>query len=138
MGTTYFSAGALAARLALAALFVPSGFAKIAGFTGLAGYIASKGVPLPELCAAIAIAAELGLGLLLLFGYQTRWAALGLGIFVIVITPIFHNYWGVPPEQVTMQKLMFFKNVAIAGALLLLAGAGSGRWSVDQQRLAAA
>jgi len=138
MTSTSFSAGALLARLALAALFVPSGFAKIAGFAGITGYVASKGVPLPELAAAIAIAAELGLGLLLLIGFQTRWAALALAIFVAAISPIFHNYWAVPAEQVTLQKLMFFKNMAIAGGLLLLAGAGAGRWSLDRRAVASA
>ena len=35
-------------RMLLALLFIPAGFGKIAGFAGVAGYIASKGVPLPE------------------------------------------------------------------------------------------
>ena len=61
-------------RALIALLFIPAGFSKIAGFAGVAGYIASKGVPLPEVCAAIAIAAELGLGILLLVGWQARWA----------------------------------------------------------------
>ena len=126
----------LLARVSMALLFVPSGFGKIAGFSRLAGYIASKGVPLPELGAALAIGAELGLGILLLLGFKTRWAALGLAIFVAVITPIFHNFWGVPPEQATLQQLMFYKNVGILGGLLLLVGTGSGRWSLDEAGVA--
>ncbi len=125
---------ALVGRALLAWLFIPSGFAKIAGFTGLVGYIASKGVPLPELCAAIAIAAELGLGLLLLFGIKARWAALGLAIFVAVITPIFHNYWAMPEAQQMMQKQAFNKNLAIVGGLLVVAAFGAGRFSFDGQR----
>ena len=90
---------ALFGRVLIALLFVPEGWGKIAGFAGTVGYIAAKGVPLPEVCAAIAIAAELGLGLLLLVGWQARWAALGLGVFTFVISLIFHNYWGVPAEE---------------------------------------
>ena len=67
---------ALIGRLLLALLFVPAGFSKIAGFSGTVGYIASKGVPLPSVAAAIAIVVELGLGILLAVGFQTRWAAL--------------------------------------------------------------
>jgi putative oxidoreductase len=126
------SASALLARLCIALLFVPSGWNKIGGFTGVAGYIGSKGVPLPELSAAIAIGAEFGLGLALLIGFKTRWAALGLAVFVAVITPIFHQFWAVPPEQVMLQQLMFFKNAGILGGLLMLAGFGGGRWSVDE------
>src|SRR3954469_20553227 len=98
----------LVGRLLLALLFVPAGFGKIAGFAGTVGYIASKGVPLPEVCAAIAIVVELGFGLMLLLGWQTRWAALGIAVFTFVITFIFHNFWGVPAEQAMMQKMNFF------------------------------
>src|SRR5512140_1272523 len=114
-------ATSLAARICLALLFVPSGFAKLGGFAAVVGSIAAKGVPVPEVCAAIAVGAELGLGLLLLMGLTTRRAALGLAIFVAVITPLFHNFWAVPPAQVTLQQLMFFKNLAILGGLLLVA-----------------
>ena len=40
---------ALAARVLMALLFVPAGFSKIAGFAGTAGYIASVGLPFPQL-----------------------------------------------------------------------------------------
>ena len=125
---------ALAGRALLALLFVPSGFAKIAGFAGTAGYIASKGVPLPEVSVAIAIAVELGLGLLLLVGWQTRWAALGVAVFTAVITFIFHNYWAVPAEQMMQQQQAFFKNIAVVGGLILVVAFGAGAWSFDGKR----
>src|SRR3569832_1369450 len=101
---------ALIGRILIAYLFIPSGFSKLMGF---------------------AVAAELGRALLLLVGWQTRWAALGLAIFVAVITPIFHNYWAVPEAQVMMQKLNFGKNLAILGGLLAFAADGAGRLSID-------
>jgi putative oxidoreductase len=125
---------ALIGRVLMAWLFIPAGWGKIFGFAGVAGYIASKGVPMPEVCAAIAIAAELGLGLLLLVGWQARWAALGLAIFVAVITPVFHGYWALPEAQVMMQKQAFNKNIAIVGGLLALAAFGAGRFSLDGRR----
>ena len=125
---------ALIGRVLIALLFVPEGWGKIAGFAGTAGYIASRGVPLPEVCAAIAIAAELGLGLLLLVGWQARWAALGLAVFTFVITFIFHNFWAVPEAQVMAQRLNFFKNMAITGGLLAFAAFGAGGWSLDGRR----
>lgn len=126
---------ALIGRALVAWLFIPAGFGKIAGFAGVAGYIASRGVPLPEVSAAIAVIAELGLGLLVLFGLKTRWAALGLAIFLAVITPIFHNYWAVEAAQQMMQKQAFDKNLAVLGGLLVLAAFGAGRWSFDGQRV---
>lgn len=131
MNTPVQNTFALIGRLLFALIFVPAGWSKIAGFSGVAGYIASKGVPLPEVCAAIAIAAELGLGLLVLVGWQTRWAALGLAIFVAVITPIFHNFWAVPEAQMMMQQQAFFKNLAIVGGLLVLSAFGPGAFSIE-------
>lgn len=125
---------ALVGRVLVAWLFVPAGWGKIAGFSGVAGYIASKGVPFPEVCAAIAIAIELGLGLMLLVGWQARWAALGLAIFVAVITPIFHGYWALPEAQQMMQKQAFDKNIAVLGGLLVLTAFGAGRFSFDGRR----
>lgn len=124
----------LIGRVLLALLFIPAGFSKIGGFAGTAGYIASKGVPLPELAAAAAIGIELGLGLLLLVGWQTRWAALGIAFFTVVITFIFHNFWAVPAEQVMAQQQSFFKNIAVVGGLLTVAAWGAGAWSVDGNR----
>jgi putative oxidoreductase len=125
---------ALIGRVLLAWLFVPAGWGKIMGFSGTVGYIASKGVPLPEVCAALAIAAELGLGLALLVGLKARWAAIGLAIFVAVITPIFHNYWAMPEAQQMMQKQAFNKNLAIVGGLLVVAAFGAGAFSIDGRR----
>lgn len=117
---------ALIGRLLLALLFVPAGFSKIAGFAGTVGYISSKGVPLPEVAAAIAIAVELGLGILLAVGFQTRWAALGIALFTVVITCIFHAFW-----TDATQQMAFFKNMAIAGGLFSIAAFGGGAWSLD-------
>lgn len=124
----------LIGRVLLALLFVPAGFSKISGFAGTVGFIASKGVPLPELAAAAAISVELGLGVLLLVGFQTRWAALGIALFTVVISFIFHDFWAVPAEQVMMQQIHFFKNIAIVGGLLTVMAWGAGAWSLDGKR----
>ncbi|MBC7434711.1 MAG: DoxX family protein [Bdellovibrionales bacterium] len=125
---------ALIGRVLIAMLFIPGGIGKLMGFAGTVGYIASKGVPLPEVCAAIAVIVELGLGVLLLVGFQTRWAALAIALFTLVITFIFHAYWGVPPEQVMAQKMNFFKNMAIVGGLFAFACYGAGRFSIDGRK----
>lgn len=124
----------LAGRALLALLFIPAGFTKIGGFAGTVGYIASKGVPLPELAAAAAVGIELGLGILLLIGFQARWAALGIALFTVVITFIFHNFWAVPAEMMMQQQQAFFKNIAVVGGLLMIAAWGPGAWSLDGKR----
>ena len=121
----------LVGRLLMAVLFLPAGISKIAGFAGTVGYIASKGVPLPEVAAIIAIIIEVVGGIALTLGFKTRWAALALAAFTLVATVMFHNYWTLPAEQQMMQQLMFMKNIAVIGGLLTLAAWGAGAWSVD-------
>jgi putative oxidoreductase len=124
---------ALVGRILLAIVFIPAGFNKIGGFAGTAGYIASKGLPLPEVGAAIAIAVEIVAGIALLLGWKTRWAALALAVFTLVATVFFHAFWSVPPEQHMTQYLMFMKNIGIVGGLLAFYAFGAGRISIDKQ-----
>lgn len=122
----------LIGRLLLAYVFIPAGISKLGGgFAGTVGYIASKGLPMPELLAMAAIAVEIGAGILLLIGFKTRWAALALALFTLGAALFFHNYWAVPAEQAMTQTLMFNKNLGIAGGLLALAAFGAGAFSVD-------
>ena len=121
----------LIGRILLALLYLPAGFGKVTHFAGTVAEIASKGVPFPELAAAAAIGVEVGLGLLLLIGWQTRWAALGIAFFTLVVTFIFHNFWAVPADQMVQQQQSFFKNIAIFGGLLTVVGWGAGAWSFD-------
>jgi putative oxidoreductase len=115
---------ALIGRALLASLFIWSGWGKLSGFSGAASYIASKGIPMPQVIAALAIAMELGGGILLLIGLKARWIALAFVGFLIIITPIFHNFWDVPDAQVRMQQINFMKNVAILGGMLMIAAFG--------------
>ena len=124
----------LLGRVLIAVLFVPSGFGKLLAFTGTAGYIASRGLPLPTLGAVIAVACELGLGLLVLFGYKTRISALLLAIFTVATGVFFHNYWAADAAHVMAQQINFYKNVAIAGGLLSFVAFGAGGWSLDGAR----
>jgi putative oxidoreductase len=134
MLSNFQSPFSLAARLLMALLFLPAGLSKITGFAGTVGYIASKGLPLPELGAALAIVVEVGGALALIAGFQTRWAALFMAVFTLVAGVIFHQFWAVPADQVMVQQIMFFKNVAIAGGLFMLTAFGAGAWSVDAKR----
>ena len=123
---------ALIGRAFLALIFVWSGIGKLVGFAGTAGYIASKGLPMPTVLAAVSVLIELGGGLLLLFGWKARWAAAAFALFLIVITPIFHAWWSSPEAQVVMQRTNFLKNAAILGGMLMVYAFGPGRYSVDR------
>ena len=132
--TSQHDAAALIGRILLAVMFVISGWGKITGFSGTVDSIAGKELPIPQVLAAIAIAIELGAGLAIVFGWKTRWAAVAMMVFLVVITPIFHAFWNVPADQATMQLINFMKNLSILGGMILLFAWGPGRYSVDERR----
>jgi putative oxidoreductase len=132
MNPNISNAAALVGRILLAALFIKSGFGKIGGFEGTVGYIASKGLPLPQLGAIIAILVELGGGILLAIGFKARWTALVMALFTLVAGVFFHNYWAVEAAQRMGQEINFWKNISIAGGMLMVFAFGPGRYSVDK------
>jgi len=134
MQGTYQDPAILVGRILLGLLFVLSGFSKIGGFNGTVGYIASQGLPMPQVIAAITILVELGGGLALVFGCYTKQAAIVVGVFTLLAAFIFHNFWAAPEAQKMMQQINFMKNLSIAGGMFVLAAFGPGRFSLDARR----
>jgi len=128
----------LIARVLLALIFVLIGFGKLAGLEGTAGYIASKGLPAPMVLAVASGVLELVAGVLLIVGWQARWAALALAAFTLAAGVIFHNYWTLPADKQMMDQLMFMKNLSITGGLLFVFAFGAGSLSLDARRTARA
>jgi len=123
--------GPLAARILISVLFIVSGFGMVAGFRGTVAYIGSKGLPLPVLGAAGAIGIELGGGIMLVAGFETRLAAAAIFVFTALSAVLFHNFWAAPAGQAENQKIHFMKNVAILGGLLYVMVYGGGPLSID-------
>ena len=122
---------ALAGRILLAFMFILAGLSKLGDISGTMAYTASGG--LPGFMAFPAIAIELGGGLAVLVGWQTRWAALLLAFFCVVAGYFFHF---LPAQALSGMEQMgqminFQKNLAIAGGFLVLAAFGAGRLSLD-------
>lgn len=123
--------GPLLGRILIALIFVASGAGKIAGFDGTVAYIASKGLPLPQLAAIAAIIVELGGGIAVIVGWKARWAAAAMLVFTASAAVIFHNFWGVPADQAQNQMIHFMKNISMMGGLLFVIIHGSGALSLD-------
>lgn len=123
--------GPLVGRILIALIFVISGFGKIKGFDGTVGYIASKGLPLPQLAAVVAIIIEVGGGLMLIAGWKARWAAAAMFLFTAVAAIFFHNFWAVPADAAQNQMIHFMKNISMLGGLLYVVVYGSGPLSVE-------
>ncbi len=128
--------GPLAGRILLSLMFIISGWGKVTGFAGTAGYMASKGMPFPELLLSVAIAIELGGGLMLLAGWKARFAALAIFLFIIPATLVFHNFWAVDAAQAQGQMIHFMKNLTIMGGMLYVMAFGAGPLSLDNRKSA--
>ncbi len=117
--------GLLVARLLLAAIFVHDGLFKLGNYAASAGYARAFGVP--DQLLPLAIAVELGCGLLIALGFYTRAAALLLAGFCLFTAAVFHTKFGD-----RNQLIHFEKNLAVAGGFLSLWVTGPGRLSIDR------
>ncbi|MDE2362824.1 MAG: DoxX family protein [Hyphomicrobiales bacterium] len=118
------NAAALLGRVMLSAIFIMSGFNKIVGYAGTAAYMDKMGVP--GMLLPLVILTELGGGLLILFGWQTRIVAFLMAGFTVLTGLLFHLKVGDAPNMI-----QFWKNIAIAGGFLALLTSGAGAWSLD-------
>ncbi len=123
---------ALVARILLAILFVQGGYNKLFGGTaGTVAYMASHGIPFPNILVWGAIAVELGMGLCLMAGLFARWAALILAAYTLTLALIFHAYWASPAAEARFDRIIFFNHLSIIGGMLAIVAFGAGCFSLD-------
>jgi putative oxidoreductase len=118
-----------AGRLMIGLPFAMSGLGKLAAYGTTTAMISAAGLPVPPLAFALAVAIELGGGLLLIAGYRTRFVAAGLALFALATAISFHSNFA---DQ--NQMIHFLKNVMMAGGLLQIVAFGAGAFSVDNRR----
>ena len=116
-------------RLMMAAIFLISGLGKIAAPAMTIGYIGAMGLPFPTLGFLLAVVVEVGGGVLLVLGFQTRIVALVLAVFSVVTGMVFHHAIG---DQNQLFNLL--KNIAMAGGLLQIMTFGPGAFSLDARK----
>jgi putative oxidoreductase len=117
----------LLGRIAIAALFLPSGITKAFHFAGFVEQLVQHGVPYATLVAGIAIAAEIGGAAALVAGIAPRPTAVLLIAFTVVATAVSHRYWTFEGAARRGQEINFYKNVAIIGGFLFYGVCGPGR-----------
>jgi putative oxidoreductase len=127
MNTVTTAATQLAGRALLSAIFITAGIGKLGAYAATQGYMESMGVP--GVLLPLVIATEAGAGTALLLGWQARLSAFLLAGFSVLSALLFHANLA---DQV--QFIMFMKNLAMAGGLLMVVAHGAGHWSVDAWR----
>ena len=111
-------------RIFLSLLFLIEGFAKIQVQENVIMYMEDYGVP--GILFGPAIVLEILFPLLLIVGYKTKWVASILALFTFSVAIIFHTDFS---EE--MKKILFLKDIAIAGGFMIIAAYGSSKISLD-------
>jgi putative oxidoreductase len=130
---TSMPTAALIGRCLLAAIFLMSGIAKLTDLPGTVSHMTQAGIPYADTLALVAGGAEILGGLALVFGFLTQAAALGLILYMIPTTLIFHAFWNYTGEARMPQMINFMKNLAIIGGLCVTMAQGAGRFSLDHR-----
>jgi putative oxidoreductase len=118
------------ARIFLMALFVITGWQKLTGFAGTVDYMKNSGVPMPTVAATVATIVEFFLGIAIILGVYVRILAWVFVVFTLATAMLGHRWWALQGMQRHENLLNFWKNVSIAGGLILLALAGPGRYAL--------
>jgi putative oxidoreductase len=116
-------------RLFIGLPFMASGLSKVANYAGTIALIESSKLPLPPAMAyAGAITVEVGCGLLIILGYQTRIVAIAFALFCLATAVFFHTNFA-DPNQI----FHFIKNLVMTGGLLQIVANGAGAISIDNR-----
>jgi len=116
-------------RLFIGLPFMVSGLSKLAAHSATIAFIASSKLPLPlPLAYAGAVIVEIGCGLLIVLGYQTRIVAVVLALFCLATAAFFHTNFADPN-----QTFHFIKNLIMTGGLLQIVAFGAGAISIDNR-----
>jgi putative oxidoreductase len=122
---------ALAGRILYSLIFLMAGPSHFSA--GTIGYAASQGVPLASLAVPLSGVLALAGGLSVATGYNARYGALALVVFLVPVTLMMHNFWAVrDPLQAQIQQIMFMKNLSLIGAALLIFQVGPGPLSLEK------
>jgi len=84
-------------------------------------YAASQGAPLASIGVPLMGVISLVGGLNILLGYRAKIGACLVVLFLLIVTPLMHRFWGLTdPMMAQVQMIMFMKNLSILGGALLI------------------
>ena len=113
-----------AARLLIGGAFIFAGLRNATNVTALTGLMAGRGVPQARAVLLAGIVLQIVAGVLLITGPWIAIAAAALIVFVVIATPIFHNFWDHQGLDRGNRINGIVSNVALVGGLLLIIAAG--------------
>ncbi|TGS48300.1 MULTISPECIES: DoxX family protein [unclassified Mesorhizobium] len=107
-------------RLLAGGAFVFAGLRNIQNAAFLTGLMAARGVPQARLALWAGIVLQVIAGALVISGLWTVIACAALVLFLVVATPMFHNFWDHQGPDRASRINGFIGNVALGGGFLTL------------------
>ena len=134
MKTLAQGVASLGGRLMIATIFLLSAVGnKIPNFNGVAGYMASEGVPAPQAMLVGAIVFLIVGSLSLVVGFRARIGAALLLTFLALATYFFHDFWNFQGADQQNQMIQFMKNLSMMGTMVFVIANGPGAFSLDHR-----
>lgn len=122
----------LLGRFLLGLIFVASAVTKLQRYGYWDAILAGRGLEPTWVLLPAAIAVELAGGLMVITGWYARLGATILALLLVPATVWFHTELvrPMPPMMAMGAEVHVMKNLALIGALLLMAAQGPGPWSL--------
>jgi len=130
----------LAGRVLLGLYFILPGLMKLADFEGSSAYMADHNVPFIAALLSLTILIQLTGGMALIVGYKGNVTAFLLAGLTLLISIYMHNFWDYAQEGAEAlarahEQQNFMKNMGIMAGLLVIAGNGTGRFSLGARQI---
>jgi putative oxidoreductase len=110
----------LLGRVLFVWVFVPASVNHLTKTSTMAGYVKSKGLPQAWLATLVSgVVITVG-GLMMLLGVWADLGALLLALFLLSTATLMHQFWREEGQNKMMERIQFEKDLALAGAALML------------------
>ncbi len=115
----------LIGRILFGGYFLVSGIGHLTGTKGLSEYAASKKVPFPVLSVIVTgLVLVLG-GLGIVLDVYRDISLILISLFLLVVSFMMHGFWNIKdPKERALEKISFYKNIALLGAALMFFSLG--------------
>lgn len=123
----------LIGRIFISVIFLFEAYDSMRYFKETKVQMASFGITWqPDFLLSLAIFVLLLGGTLVLLGYRSTFGAILLLLYWVPVTFLAHDFWNKPPGELRIESIIFMKNLAITGGLLIILVNGSGRYSIKR------
>lgn len=119
----------LVARVLFGGLLAFQGLNHFQNADAMSGYAQSKGVPAARASVLLSGGMLIFGGLGIVLGAFPAIAAGAIVVFLLVTTPMMHDFWAVPEDQQQAEMINFIKNVELLAASLVFLALSSDSWA---------